>query len=57
MLCDLPFGRNFLDIPFQQTRVVAEHCSDVAVFPHPNTPLRPLRPLRESSPSGTGDLA
>ena len=34
MLRDLPFGGN-LDIPFQQTKEVAENCSDVGTFPPP----------------------
>ena len=33
MLRDLPFRGNLLDIPFQQTKAVAEECYDVAAFP------------------------
>ena len=45
MLCDLPFGE-ILDIPFQQTKAVAENCSDVAAFP----PLKHLCVLCGSPP-------
>jgi hypothetical protein len=47
---------NFLEIPFQQTKAVAENSSNGAAFPPPNQPPRPLRSLRESSPSGTSNL-